>query len=108
MEKRNTMKAARNEAKGMKDEGDNFFQTLKKRKVFKRAERIKAKKTMTTDRASQIEEVNSQRKKQNEQGVNHRLGKKNRVVTQEGVKGSPFTSAKPGAANLKTLIKKWL
>jgi len=44
---------------------------------------------MTNDRASQIKEVNSQRQKQNEQGVNHRLGKKNRVVKTEGVKGSP-------------------
>jgi hypothetical protein len=62
---------------------------------------------MTNDRASQIKEVNSQRQKQNEQGVNHRLGKNDKVVKTEGIKGSPFTAAKSGARDLKTLIKQY-
>jgi len=106
MEKRNTMKAARNEAKTKK--GKNIFETLKLRKEITRNARIAAKKTMTTDRASQIKEVNSQRKLQNKQGVNSSIGKKNRVILEKGQKGSPFTSAKFGAINLNKvdLVKK--
>ena len=105
MEKRNTMKAARNEAK--KEKGKNIFETLKLRKEHTKKARIAAKTKMTTDRASQIKEVNSQRQKQNEQGVNHRLGKNDKVVKTEGIKGSPFTPAKSGARDLKTLIKQY-
>ena len=107
-EKRNTMKAARNEAKkNPKYKGENIFETLKLRKDYKRSQRLKAKETMTTSRASQFKTINDQRKLQNEQGVNSSIGKKNRVILEKGQKGSPFTSAKPGAANLKTLIKKY-
>ncbi len=106
MEKRNTMKAARNEAKTKK--GKNIFETLKLRKEITRNARIAAKETMTTDRASQIKEVNSQRKLQNKQGVNSSIGKRNRVILNPGQKGSPFTSAKFGAINLNKvdLVKK--
>ena len=103
MEKRNTMKAARNEAKTKK--GKNIFETLKLRKEFTKNARIAAKKTMTTDRASQIKEVNSQRQKQNEQGVNHRLGKNDKVVKTEGIKGSPFTPAKFGFVSFDQFVK---
>jgi len=98
MEKRNTMKAARNDAKTKK--GKNIFETLKLRKEITKNARIEAKRTMTNDRASQIKEVNSQRKLQNEQGVNHRLGKNDKVVKTKGIKGSPFTLAKSGVPNL--------
>ena len=104
--KRNTMKTARNEAKSIK--GKNIFETLKLRKEFKRNARIEAKKEMTTSRASQFKTINDQRKLQNQQGINSSIGKKNRVILEKGQKGSPFTSAKPGAANLETLIKKYL
>jgi hypothetical protein len=103
MEKRNTMKAARNDAK--KEKGKNIFETLKLRKEFTKKARIAAKTKMTNDRASQIKEVNSQRQKQNEQGVNHRLGKNDKVVKTEGIKGSPFTPAKFGFVSFDQFVK---
>lgn len=96
--KRNTMKAARNEAKSIK--GKNIFETLKLRKEFKRNARLGAKKEMTDSRASQFKTINNQRKLQNEQGVNSSIGKRNRVIFEKGQKGSPFTLAKFGAINL--------
>jgi len=103
MEKRNTMKAARNEAKSIK--GKNIFETLKLRKEHTKNARIAAKTKMTNDRASQIKEVNSQRQKQNEQGVNHRLGKKNRVVKTKGVKGTSSTPANSSFVSFDEFIK---
>jgi len=104
--KRNTMKAARNEAKSIK--GKNIFETLKLRKEHTKNARINAKTKMTNDRASQFKTINNQRKLQNEQGVNSSIGKKNRVILEKGQKGSPFTLAKFGAINLNKvdLVKK--
>lgn len=99
--KRNTMKAARNEAKGIK--GKNIFETLKLRKAHTKSARLKAKKEMTDSRALQFKTINNQRKLQNEQGVNSSIGKRDRVILEKGQKGSPFTLAKPGAINLKTV-----
>jgi hypothetical protein len=102
-EKRNTMKAARNDAKGIK--GKNIFETLKLRKEFTKKARINAKTKMTTDRASQFKAVNEQRKLQNEQGINHRVGKKNRVVTQKGVKGTSSTPANSSFVSFDQFVK---
>ena len=102
-EKRNTMKAARNDAKGIK--GKNIFETLKLRKEFTKNARIDAKTKMTTDRASQFKAVNEQRKLQNEQGINHRVGKKNRVVTQKGVKGTSSTPANSSFVSFDKFVK---
>jgi hypothetical protein len=104
MEKRNTMKAARNEAKSIK--GKNIFETLKLRKEFKKNARTGAKTKMTDDRASQFKVVNEQRRLQNEQGVNHRLGKKDRVVTQKGVKGSSSTPASKDKETMEQYFKR--
>ena len=97
------MKAARNDAKGIK--GKNIFETLKLRKEFTKNARINAKTKMTTDRASQFKAVNEQRKLQNEQGINHRVGKKNRVVTQKGVKGTSSTPANSSFVSFDQFIK---
>lgn len=105
--KRNTMKAARNEAKSNPEyKGKNIFETLKLRKEYTRSERLKAKKEMTDSRASQFETINNQRKLQNEQGVNSSIGKRDRVILEKGQKGSPFTLAKPGAVDLVALGQK--
>lgn len=110
-EKRNTMKAARNEAKSNpKYKGENIFETFKLRKAYIKSQRHKAKKEMTTSRASQFKTINDQRKLQNEQGINSSIGKKNRVILEKGQKGSPFTSAKSGAIDLgkfSKIIKDW-